>query len=146
MNGRLIMNELEKQRKDFVGGPSVVLLDGNPWSFCRPLSHFRMNDDGLTTRREWNLGTKYDELMLELEASSGMSMPVAQVIAIELRVAAMMLMRNYDLTWAEFGDLVRFAGGTTGDPEGMRLRDEIMNVAFGLSEVPKPLSDGSDSS
>lgn len=133
--------ELERQRPDFVGGPGVILADGKEWHFARPFAYFRINDDGITTRRVWNLGDEYDKLMIELEEGGG-KITIDKLMLIELKVAAIMLRRNYDLSFAEVGELVRFGYGAVADPDATRMREQVMDIAFGLDESPKAPSGG----
>lgn len=132
------LDEASSRRPDFLGGPAIRLADSQSWSFPRPTSYFTPDDDGVGVRRRWNLGDEYGALFdRALEADDELAM-----VAGELALGSFLLRRNYDLTPAQAGSLLRFGYGATADPEAADMRMAVMAVATGREPSPKASSDG----
>lgn len=133
-------DEARSRRPDFLGGPAVRLTDGNDWCLPRPTSYFVPDDDAAGVRRHWNLGDEYGALFDRcMEAEDDLAM-----IAGELAIARFLLLRNYDLTPAQAGSLLRFGYGATADPDAAAMRTAVMDVVTGKQPAPKASSDGPD--
>lgn len=132
-------DEASSRRPDFLGGPAITLANGQEWHFPRPTSYFVPDDDAAGVRRHWNLGDDYGALFDRcMEAESDLEM-----IGGELALARSLLLRNYDLTPAQAGSLLRFGYGATADPDAAAMRLAVMAVATGKDAAPKASSDGS---
>ncbi len=132
------LDEMKLRRPDFFGGSAVILGDGQSWHLPRPTCYFAMDDDEAGVKRHWNLGPEYATIFDRcMEANDDETM-----ISGELSLASFLLRRNYDLTPAQAGGLIRFGYGGTADPEAAAMREAIMAVATGRDSPPKPSGDG----
>lgn len=136
-------DEARSRRPDFLGGPAVTLSDGNPWHLPRPLSYFAMDDDDAGVKRRWNLGDEYETLFARYQQA----VEDMDFVTGELALGTFLLLRNYDLTPAQAGGLLRFGYGRNADPGAVAVREAVMAVvagrdAEGEDSSPKPSGDG----
>jgi hypothetical protein len=119
---------------------SVVLADGQSWHLAKPRMRF-VPHDGPTGFRVCLVTGAYDDyqsLMDDLEEANATSAEAAAadrgrvIITAELALARSLLGQCYDLTTQQMGRLLQFSyGDPEEDPEGCRIRDEVMDVAMG---------------
>lgn len=147
-----LLNEAELRRPDFRPGTPVVLADGQAWHLRRPLIWFVPDDgnpSGFRMCLEVEQNDDYQGLMdslregsdaIETEGREGQF----KFIRAELAIGKRLLLANYDLSPEQVAVLMRFGYDKEGNPEGYRIRDEVMAVAEGLG--PKQSPDGTESS
>lgn len=145
------LNEVEKRRPDFVPGTPVVLADGQAWSLRRPRVWFIVDDGNASGWRaclELDDGDDYQSLLDALYGARAIYNDGADdgsvIIRSQLNLGRRLLLANYDLTPEEVGRILRYAYDSSANPEGCRIRDEVMAVAEGHG--PKPSPDGTDAS
>jgi hypothetical protein len=145
------LDEQALRRHDFVAGTPVVLADNQPWSLRRPLVWFVPNDgnpSGFTT--VLNLEPDDDfQALLDRRAAifrehEGGKAPVVEIVGVEFAIGKRLLLANYDLTPEQLGRVLRWGYGKHENPEGARIREEVLDVAEGLG--PKLSPDGTDAS
>jgi hypothetical protein len=127
------LDEQALRRADFAGGTPILLCDQQEWTFPEPAVEFVYDpEQGFVT--EWSIGPEYGPaLEAAMAAAEG-----ADVIRTELRLAWLLLTRNYDLTVEQFRALVRF---NVRDEAREAMRRAITEVANGVT--PKPSGGGS---
>ena len=79
-----------------------------------------------------------DDALAEYEAH-----PEFHLGGVEVQLGAALLRAAYDLTPEEVSDLVQFSTDEAGDPDGYRMRAEVLAVARG--QAPKAVGGGSAS-
>ena len=123
-----MLDEESLRRPDFVDGEPVVLADGQTWYLRRPVVRFAPaeNEAGFQVCLSLAGDDGFGALTEAYErVSEG-----TDLVRAELALGRAVLLANYDLTPAQFGLLLRF-GYSEDDPEGSRLRDDVMAVATG---------------
>lgn len=135
-------NEQDSRRPTFAPGRVVVLADGQGWNL--PLPRVRLvpsdNEAGFETFiTPKSLGVDYGKLL----DAYGELKEGDLVIVAELRLAAALLLANYSLTKEQVAEVMQFAY-RDDDPEGARIREEVMDVALGRG--PKAPAAGGGSS
>lgn len=134
------LDEQSLRRPDFVEGSPVVLADQQTWHFRRPTVRHVPADTpiGFDVRVRFDDDGTFSRLWREMrEAEEG-----PRAIATMLAAGRYLLLANYDLTADQVGDLIQFAFGEEDDPEGERIRDEVMAVVWGRG--PKPSAGGGE--
>lgn len=147
-----LLKELELRRPDFRPGTAVVLGDGQEWHLRRPLIWFVPHDknpSGFRMCLEVEPDDDYQALMDSLyKGTEGLDEGGPEnnqkFIRAELAIAQRLLLANYALTPQQVARLIRFSYDREGNPEGARIREDVMAVAEGLG--PKPSPDGIDAS
>jgi hypothetical protein len=125
------LDEVTLRRPDFVEGEPVVLADGQTWQLRRPLVRFTPaeTDSGFAVVLSLNNDPQYGALYRRYEAVE----PGCPVMAESLALARAVLLANYDLTADQVGELLQF-GASDDDPEGWRIREEVMAVCLGMGK------------
>ena len=135
-----MLDEPSRRRPDFAEGVAVTLADGQPWQLRRPIVRFVPADNAVGY-----------EVCLSLAEGDGFGAAMAayeacgdgpEVIGAELRLARLVLAANYDLTTPEVASLLQF-GYSEADPDGVRIRDEVMAVVLGRDPKSPAGGDGS---
>ncbi|MFO0892152.1 MAG: hypothetical protein U0790_23815 [Isosphaeraceae bacterium] len=134
-----MLDERAARRPGFREGPRVALGDGQEWSFPRPwlrLYPVRGDDGKLSVGGGPGYGPDYDELVDQLidcdpNDTSGR-------LALQFRMAACLLLRNYDLADR---DLRRLLAVDLADPACEARWARINQVLLG--RPPKASADGS---
>jgi hypothetical protein len=142
------LDERALRRPDFVPGMPVRLADGQQWELRRPLVCFEPHDGpvGFRTCLSLDGDDDFQELIDRRDAAfaDGARAEIAAVAGVELAIGRRLLLANYDLTPDQVRRLLRFAYDRDNNPEGVRIRDEVLDVAYGNG--PKPSPDGIDAS
>lgn len=125
------LDELSLRRPDFVEGEPVVLADGQAWQLRRPIVRFvpAETESGFAVCLSLNNDGTYGSHYRRYEAVE----PGQPVIAESLALARAVLLANYDLTPEQVGELIQF-GASDDDPEGWRIREEVMAVCLGMGK------------
>ena len=134
------LDERSLRRPGFTEGTSVVLGDGQAWTFPRPwlrLYPVRRPDGSIAVGGGLGFDADYDELADRLAA--GESDDPLQRLELQFRLAAGLLCRNYNLTDAHLRRLL----AVDLDDEACRERWERINEVL-LGRAPKRSADGSD--
>jgi hypothetical protein len=135
--------EKERRRPDFVPGAPVTLADGQVWELRRPVIRFIPDDNhasGFQVRLSLGADNRFGELIAQRDAAFGGegTAEITAIVGIELALARLMLLANYDLTAEQVGTLLQFGYDEEADPEGAALRDAVLDVAFGRGPKPPP--------
>ena len=133
------LDETALRRSAFVPGEPVVLADGQAWQLRRPVLAFVPADTDAGF-----------EVCLDLEGDDGFGTLVAaydaadggpELLKAELALGRAVLLAQYDLAAADVRRLLRFGYG--GDnPEGSRIRDEVVAVATGRGKGRSDAGEG----
>ena len=132
-------DEASARRPDFSDGPKVVLGDGGLWTLPRPWLRLYPNrdDDGrIGVGGGLSFGSDFEELIDELTDCDPDDQ--AARLAVQFRMAALLLLRNYDLTDR---DLRRLLVVDAHDADCRERWAKLNQVLTGRS--PKPSADGS---
>jgi len=129
------LNEEALRREDFVEGTPVVLADGQAWSLRQPIVRFkpsRSSPSGFRTCLRLASVDDYQDLVDAYQAlfTESSTAKVHELARRELAIATALLMGNYDLSEEQVESLLEFSYDE-GDPEGNRIREEVMACAFG---------------
>jgi hypothetical protein len=128
-----------RRRPDAIAGPKLTLLDGREWELPEVQIEFAESDsraDGISYVT--NISPEFDAALMAYEdATEG-----TDLTRHSLKLAGELLRRNYRLTVAETGKLVRWRLNKTGDRDS--LNREFLSIALGIDR-PKPGGDGSPS-
>jgi hypothetical protein len=143
------LDEAALRRPDFVEGVRVVLADSQSWSLRTPVVWFVPHDASPSGFRSCTLLGPGDRFQDLLDArSAAMAKPeaaaAAEIIGAELALGRELLLANYRLTPDQVAQVLRFGYDADSNPEGRRIRDEVMDVVLGMG--PKPQPDGTDAS
>lgn len=120
----------------FRDGVPVVLADGFAWQLPKPLVRFAPDDaheSGFQVRLSLagDGGAWVEALALHEAAEAG-----ADLVKAELALGRALLLANYALTPGRLAELLQFGYDEDDDPEGCRIRAEVLAVAGGSG--PKP--------
>ena len=131
------MRESDCRRPAFADGVPIVLADGQPWTFPRPLLGLfpERGDDGALRfgeKARFNFGRDYDGLVDELLAADDGK---AEATAL-LQLAADLLSRNYAVPADGLCSLLPRLIGCDRNAEMWR---EIADVALGRGPKPTPV-------
>ena len=132
-------DERALRRPDFSPGPEVVLGDGRVWTLPRPslrLFPARDADGRIGVGGGPSFGAEYEALMDELAACDPAD--AAARLALQFRMAALLLSRNYDLSDRHLRELLV----VDADDPDCRDRWRALNQAM-TGRAPKPSADGS---
>ena len=132
-------DEASARRPEFSDGPKVVLGDGQTWTLPRPWLRLYPNRDGdgrIGVGGGLSFGSDFEELIDELTGCDPDDH--AGRLAIQFRMAASLLLRNYTLTDR---DLRRLLVVDAQDPDCRDRWARLNQVLTGRS--PKPSADGS---
>lgn len=140
-------DETTHRRADFTPGAEVTLADGGTWFLRKPVVRFVPDDaseSGFQTRLTIPGDGTFAALMKRRESLFGRDggVTLGELAGVELRIASMMLLANYDLDAGALADLLQF-GYDDDDPDGVELRRAVMGVADGIG--PKPTAGGGGS-
>src|SRR6478609_408675 len=123
------VDEKSLRREDFVGGVPIVLADGQEWYFAEPLVRFVPSDSDVGFEIYMSLGSDdgLNELytqytILTFLPPEAIRDRTDEYIGIEMKIARMMLDRNYDLTTDRVRSILQFSHDMKRDPEGCRIR------------------------
>lgn len=137
-----MLDEKALRKPEYDDGISVVLTDGQPWVFPRPVVRTRFaahNDLGFEIVVRAKGVPTYNDLYDRWAQSTTRG----EEIKAEFLLARALLMANYSITDEQFADLVQFplnADDDDADPEGFRIREQIIAVIRG--DTPKPSAVG----
>jgi len=134
-----MLDEASLRRPDFSEGHRVVLGDGQAWTLPRPwlrLYPVRDPNGQITVGGGVGFGTEFEALVDDLTASDPDDL--AGRLAIQFRMAALLLTRNYHLTDRDLRELLVV---DASDPKCRERWSEINQVLMG--KPPKPSADGS---
>jgi hypothetical protein len=134
------LNEQELRRAEFSDGTRIRLGDGQEWTFPKPWLRIfprRGNDGkiGLGGGSGW--GAEYTEL-LDAYSETG-DEDYIERLTLQVRMACMLLCKNYDLTDRQLESLLPWE--PSDEANSAMWRDEIGPLILGLA--PKPSADGS---
>ncbi|MDR3621607.1 MAG: hypothetical protein P4L85_19810 [Paludisphaera borealis] len=132
-------DEASTRRPDFSDGPKVALGDGQIWTLPRPwlrLYPTRDGDGRIGVGGGPSFGAEFEDLIDELTDCDPDDH--AGRLAVQFRMTAALLLRNYDLTDR---DLRRLLVVDAEDPDCRDRWAKINLVLTGRS--PKPSADGS---
>ena len=136
----LKIDEMSARRPDFVPGEPVLLADGQEWQLRRPVVEFAPadNDAGFTVHLTLDDDGSFGAALDAIEAMDDTA-SMSALVVLELKVARMVLLANYDLTPVQVGTLLRFGydGGRAA-----KLREDVMDVVWGRG--PKRSAAGDD--
>ena len=136
----LKIDEISARRPDFVPGEPVLLADGQEWQLRRPVVEFAPadNDAGFTVHLTLDDDGSFGAALDAIEAMDDTA-SMSALVVLELKVARMVLLANYDLTPVQVGTLLRFGydGGRAA-----KLREDVMDVVWGRG--PKRSAAGDD--
>lgn len=134
-----MLDEASLRRPDFSDGRRVILGDGQAWTLPRPwlrLYPVRGSDGRINVGGGVGFGSEFEELMDDLSASDPDDH--AGRLAIQFRMAALLLTQNYRLTDHDLRELLVI---DAADPACRERWAEINQVLMG--RPPKPSADGS---
>ncbi len=134
-----MLDESALRRPDFSDGHRVILGDGQPWTLPRPwlrLYPVRGPEGQITVGGGVGFGAEFEALMDDLTASDPDDLTGR--LAIQFRMAALLLTRNYRLTDRDLRELLVV---DASDPACRERWAEINQVLMG--RPPKPSADGS---
>lgn len=134
-----MLDEASTRRADFSDGPQVVLGDGQVWTLPRPwlrLYPTRDGDGRIGVGGGRSFGAEFEDLIDDLTECDPDDH--AARLAVQFRMAALLLRRNYDLTDR---DLRRLLVVDAEDPDCRDRWAKLNQVLTGRS--PKPSADGS---
>jgi hypothetical protein len=147
--GRL--DEKALRRPDWQDGQACRLADGQDWVLARPVVRWVPDDGELGARVRVRmkgdpaLAAGFEAAYARLqEVNASERLRVAEMAAAELACVQILLRVNYDLTAAQAAELLQFGYSQEADPEGWQVRDECMNVVYGVA-APKPSAAGDTS-
>lgn len=126
-----MLDEKSLRRPDFVGGAEVVLLDGRAWTFPAFRLLFSPAPPPDRFRQKSSLGEEHAGLLRAFRSAADND----SVIASSLGLAAWSLLRNYDLTYDQLGELVQFDFGNDPSERDQSLMADVM--AASLGKVPR---------
>ena len=136
----LKIDEISARRPDSVPGEPVLLADGQEWQLRRPVVEFAPadNDAGFTVHLTLDDDGSFGAALDAIEAMDDTA-SMSALVVLELKVARMVLLANYDLTPVQVGTLLRFGydGGRAA-----KLREDVMDVVWGRG--PKRSAAGDD--
>jgi hypothetical protein len=143
--------ESETRRSDFVGGVPIRLIDGQEWHFAEPRMRFVPSggDQGfqviLSLDDDGTFNDLYERFnVLVLMPRDEFAPHAMERAAIEVKMASMMLLRNYSLSPRELTRVLQFSHDAENDPDAARVRMEIVRALLG--EAPKPSAGGGEPS
>lgn len=141
------LDESAHRRADFTPGAAVILADGGTWYLRKPVVRFVPDDaseGGFQTRLTLPGDGEFASLVRLRDAlfASADEITLGDLAKIELAIARLMLLANYDLDSRALADLLQF-GYDDDDPEGVEIRHAVMGVAEGRG--PKPAAGGGGS-
>lgn len=141
------LDESTHRRVDFTPGAVVTLADGQSWELRKPVVRFVTDDaseSGFQTRLTLPGDGEFASLVRRRDAlfASVDDITLGELAKIELAIARLMLLANYNLDNRNLGDLLQF-GYDDDDPEGVEIRHAVMGVAEGRG--PKPGAGGGGS-
>lgn len=130
------LNEEALRREDFVEGTPVVLADGQAWSLRRPMVRFRPSNTSTSGFRSVIRLTGQDDYQSLIDAYRTLfegegSVRVDEMARLELAIGRALLLGNYEIAEEQLGELLEFGYDEESDPEGNRIREEVMACAFG---------------
>jgi len=134
-----MLDEASARRPEFSDGPSVVLGDGRAWTLPRPwlrLYPDRDADGRIGVGGGMSFGVEYEDMIDELTDCDPEDH--AARLAVQFRMAALLLLRNYDLTDR---DLRRLLVVDARDADCRDRWAKLNQVLTG--RAPKPSADGS---
>lgn len=133
------LDEQALRRESFSEGQAIVLGDGQNWTFPRPwlrLYPIRSACGQLTVGGGLGFGQDHEDLVNQLVDCDDQD--AEQRIAIQFRMASLLLARNYHLTDR---DLQRLLVIDFSDPDCESRWSQINQILLG--RPPKPSADGS---
>jgi len=134
-----MLDEASLRRPEFSDGHRVILGDGQAWTLPRPwlrLYPVRDANGQISVGGGVGFGTEFEALVDELTA--GDPDDLTGRLAIQFRMAALLLTRNYHLTDRDLRELLVV---DASDPNCRERWAEINQVLMG--RPPKPSADGS---
>ncbi|OJW18807.1 MAG: hypothetical protein BGO49_17440 [Planctomycetales bacterium 71-10] len=134
-----MLDERSLRRPGFSAGPEVTLGDGGRWSLPIPtlrLFPIRGEDGRIAVGGGPSFGAEFEALMDELSDCDLEDTPAR--LTIQFRMAALLLLRNYDLSDRDLRDLLII----DAEDQECRERWQAINRAM-TGRVPKPSADGS---
>lgn len=142
-------SEHQFRRADFVGGIPIKLIDGQEWHFAEPRCRLVPSDSdaGLEVILSLDDDGTFDNTLRDYQAMLFLPKeefdPLRlQFAALELKLARMMLERNYNLTLQKLQSILQFSHNAEKDPVANAIRLEITRMVSG--DGPKPLAGGDD--
>lgn len=131
------IDELSVRRPDWIGGVWVILSDGQPWAFPRPRARSDASRVGALAwtvegRHDPGFGATFEALVAGLpDPTAGDPANVGFFTAL----AGQLLLRNYDLSPDQAGQLLAAGFTAGGDPDGWArafgtITDEVIRPAF----------------
>ena len=133
-----MLDETSLRRPEFSDGRRVILGDGQAWTLPRPwlrLYPVRDPNGEITVGGGVGFGAAFEALMDDLTASDPDDATAR--LAIQFRMAALLLTRNYHLTDRDLGELLVV---DASDPACRERWAEINQVLMG--RPPKRSADG----
>ncbi len=134
-----MLDEPSLRRPGFSPGREVILGDGNAWRLPTPtirLFPVRGENGRIEVGGGASFGAEYEALMDELAECDPAD--VTARLAIQFRLAALLLCRNYDLSDRNLRELLVI----DADDDECRERWQAINTAM-TGRAPKPSADGS---
>jgi hypothetical protein len=141
------LNEKDCRKPEFVGGIPIRLADGNEWWFAEPRVRFRPADTEMGFEEFlWNndngefhrLAIKHEDLLLH--DPEDMADRTDEWISCEIKMARMMLERNYDLSLEQLQQILHLNYDQKNDPVATGIRAAIIGILSG--DTPKTSAGG----
>lgn len=140
--------EQELRRPDFVPGIPVRLLDGQEWHFAEPRVRFipAAGDDGFEVVLSLGDDGTFNDLIeryrvLALMPPGEFAPHAVERPAIETKLAAMMINRNYDVDPKYLRQILQISYNPE-DAEAFELRNTIARIILGDSPKPSAAGEG----
>ena len=132
------LDETALRRQEFQPGEPVVLADGQPWQLRRPVLAFvpAETEAGFAVCLDLDGDDGFGDLVTAYDAADG----GPALLRAELALGRAVLIAQYDLSAAQVARLLRFGYGD--NPDGSRIRDEVLAVATGRGKGQSDAGDG----
>jgi hypothetical protein len=135
------IEEKSRRKPDFLGGQGLLMADGQDWIFPKPRVRFAPSDDSTGYTIVLDAGDGYQELINKYrEVYDAPSSSIESRLSAEMAIGVFLLRRNYELTTQEMSGILQYALDEDTDPEGYRIRDQVLDLAFGHTPSSKPLA------
>lgn len=139
-------DEKDYRRPDWREGVNVVLADGQAWALPRVLVRLVPTADGKDYEPYARVGDAGDRTFSDLLKAHDEAVEEnddKKYFLTELQLARHLLLVNYDLDGGQVAELLQFSLDVEADPEGARIRQEVLDVVFcRRASLPKPTGGG----
>lgn len=130
--------EADRRRRNGLFEVGVCMADGQVWYLPKPRVRLTAadNEDGYSATLSLKGADGFQALTRGLSDAEAMAPGPDRglsMIRAELAIGRALVARNYELTTEELATVLQFGDDPEDDPEGVALREAVLNLAFGIA-------------